>query len=131
MTACFDSWTVLAWLDGEKAARSIVNEHLASHRPLMSWINLAEVHYRTHKDQGLDQATMITTKLRVDFDFELPTEHRVIEAAMLNVDHPIALADCFAISTAADNGAVLFTGDPEILELPNLPCEARDLRPSG
>lgn len=73
---------------------------------------------------------MIVNKLRLDFDCELPTERRIVEAALLKAAHPIALADCFAISTAADNDAVLFTGDPEILAIAGLPCEVRDLRPS-
>lgn len=131
MTACFDSWAVLAWLDGDQPAQSIVDEALASHRPLMSWINLAEVHYRTHRDQGLDAATVVISKLRVAFDCELPTERRIVEAALLKAKHPIALADCFAISTAADSDATLFTGDPEIIAIDDLPCEIRDLRASG
>lgn len=109
---------------------SIVDESLASHRPLMSWMNLAEVHYRTHRDQGLDAATAVINKLRVAFDCELPTERRIIEAALIKAVHPIALADCFAISTAADNDAALFTGDPEIIDIEALPCEVRDLRPT-
>lgn len=131
MTTCLDSWAVLAWLDGDEPARSIVDECLSKQRPVMSWINLAEVHYRTHRDQGSDAATLVLNKLRVDFDCELPTERRIVEAALFKAAHPIALADCFAISTAADNDAVLFTGDPEILAIASLPCEVRDLRASG
>ena len=80
----------------------------------------------------------------IDGEFELTErgvlvrEHRdvrslggIFEVALVKTKHPIALADCFAISTAADNDAVLFTGDPEIIAIADLPCEVRDLRPSG
>jgi len=39
-----------------------------------------------------------------------------------------ALADCFAAATAAAHGAVLLTGDPELLELSDPPCQLEDLR---
>jgi predicted nucleic acid-binding protein len=41
-----------------------------------------------------------------------------------------ALADCFAVATAAAHGASLLTGDPEILEASGLPCPVEDLRPA-
>jgi hypothetical protein len=40
----------------------------------------------------------------------------------------MALADCFAVATAAANGATLWTGDPEIIEARDLPCAVLDLR---
>lgn len=36
--------------------------------------------------------------------------------AALKSDHPIAFAACFAIATAAANGATLITGDLEIVD---------------
>ena len=42
-----------------------------------------------------------------------------------------ALEPCFAIALAAEQGAVLLTGDPEILyRARELPCDAKDLRGS-
>lgn len=128
MTVCLDSWAVLAWLFGEQPAWNAVDEALDTHRPVISWINLGEVFYRVHRDQGAEQAAIVTNDLRSHLDCELPTERRILEAAEIKAVHPIALADCFAISTAADNDAVLYTGDPEILKIKNLPCEVRDLR---
>ena len=55
----------------------------------------------------------------------------MIEAARLKAAHPIALADCFAIATAAAHGLPLLTGDPEILSRVDLPCVVEDLRPGG
>ena len=52
----------------------------------------------------------------------------MIEVARLKAWAAIALGDCFAIATAAAHGLTLLTGDPEILELTDRPCEAEDLR---
>jgi len=50
-------------------------------------------------------------------------------AANLKAEHPIALADCFAVALAASEGAILLTGDPEIVDrTPALPCDVKDLR---
>jgi predicted nucleic acid-binding protein len=94
----------------------------------MSWINVTEVYYRIERDQGREAAVDVINTTRTAIDMELPTERRMIEAGRIKAANPIALADCFAISCAADNGAVLYTGDPEILSLPGLPCQLRDLR---
>lgn len=59
---------------------------------------------------------------------DLPGPARMIEAARLKAQHSIALGDCFALATAAAHGATLLTGDPEIIELPDPPCEVEDLR---
>jgi hypothetical protein len=49
--------------------------------------------------------------------------------AALKAEHPIALADCFAIATAAAGGVELITGDPEIvLRRAEMPCEIIDAR---
>jgi hypothetical protein len=49
--------------------------------------------------------------------------------ASLKAEHPIALADCFAIALAGEGEAVLMTGDPEIVDRGrDLPCEVKDLR---
>lgn len=94
----------------------------------MSWVNVAEVFYRVSRNAGEPVAVQRVNAMRSELDLELPTERRIVEAARLKAAHPIALADCFAISCAADNDAVLYTGDPEILAIKDLPCEVRDLR---
>lgn len=128
MTACLDSWAVIAWLKSESPAADEVGAVIARERPVISWINVAEVRYHVERAIGDRHATQVVNKLRSLLDCELPTERRIIEASRIKAAHPIALADCFAISTAADNGAVLFTGDPEIVGIEGLPCDVRDLR---
>ena len=127
MSVCLDSWAVLAWLDGQQPALDRVDEVIGS-RPVISWVNLAEVYYRLERDHGREQADRTLTELRAALSADLPGTARMIEAARLKARAPIALADCFAATTAAAHGLPLWTGDPELLDLPDPPCAMEDLR---
>ena len=127
MSACLDAWAVLAWLDGDEPARGRVEAALPD-RPVMSWINAVEVHYRVERDHGRSAADDVISSLRRALELELPTQSRMIETARIKAKIPIALGDCFALATAAAHRMPLLTGDPEILERNDLPCEVRDLR---
>ena len=127
MSVCLDSWAVLAWLDGEQPALSRI-EDVVDSRPVISWINLVEVYYRLERDQGRLAADDTLASVRSVVSPELPGTTRMIEAARLKARAPIALGDCFAVTTAAAHDLVLLTGDPEIIDLPDLPCQIEDLR---
>ena len=127
MSVCLDSWTVLAWLDGEEPALTRVNELIES-RPVISWVNLVEVYYRLERDHGRDAADETLGLLRATLSPDLPGTARMTEAARLKARAAIALGDCFAATTAAAHGLVLLTGDPELLALPDAPCALEDLR---
>jgi uncharacterized protein with PIN domain len=104
-----------------------VREVLAS-RPVVSWINLVEVYYRVERDHGRPEADEVLASLRAALACDLPGTGRMVEAARLKAVAPMALGDCFAVATATAHGLVLLTGDPEILEQPELPCTTEDLR---
>lgn len=127
MSVCLDSWAVLAWLDGEEPAQSRIEE-LVADRPLISWVNLVEVYYRVARDHGSNAADETLGDLRSALSLDLPGTARMIEVARLKAWAPMALADCFAVTTAAARNLVLLTGDPEILELEDCPCRVEDLR---
>jgi uncharacterized protein with PIN domain len=127
VTACLDSWVVLAWLDGESPACERV-EALLEERPVMSWVNAVEVYHRLERDHGRRAADDVLSEMRIAFDVELPGTSRMIETARLKARLPIALGDCFAIATAAAHGLPLLTGDPEIIGRDDLPCAVVDLR---
>jgi uncharacterized protein with PIN domain len=127
LSACLDSWAVLAWLDGESPAYERV-EQAVPDRPVMSWVNAVEVYYRVERDHGRDEADAVLRELRPLIDLDLPGTNRMIETARLKARAPIALGDCFAVATAAGHGLPLLTGDPEILDRDDLPCEVEDLR---
>lgn len=120
---------MLAWLDGLEPAAARV-EHVIHQRPVMSWINLAEVYYRVHRDHGHDEAETVLARLRGSLSLDEATPARIIEAARIKATHPIALADCFAAATAAAHNLPLLTGDPELLNALELGCTVEDLRAS-
>jgi ribonuclease VapC len=128
LSACLDSWAVLAWLDGEEPAAEAVSRAIERERPAISWMNLVEVHYRTTRDHGRQEADQVLAELRPQISEDLPGIAAMRAVASLKAEHPIALADCFAIALAAEKGAELLTGDPEIIEAKQLPCDVRDLR---
>lgn len=127
MTVVLDSWAILAWLDGEEPAMSAVNA-VIDERPTVSWINLVEVIYRLERQHGEYAAQETLADLRRVIAADLPGTGRMLAAARLKAQHPIALADCFAIATAAAVDGELWTGDPEILGLAEPGCAIRDLR---
>lgn len=97
----------------------------------MSWMNLVEVHYRTIRDHGRQEADQVLSELRPQITEHLPGVSAMRAVAAIKADNPIALADCFAIALAAEEGAQLLTGDPEILDRADeLPCSVVDLRAS-
>lgn len=130
MSVCLDSWSVLAWLDGEEPAQSRIQELLAD-RPLMSWVNLIEVYYRVARDHGTQAADGTLVDLRSALSLDLPGTARMVEVSRLKTRTAIALPDCFAVATAAAHDLVLLTGDPEIIDLEDRPCQVEDLRPDG
>ena len=129
MSVCLDSWAILAWLDGEEPAFSRL-ERLMPTRPTVSWVNLVEVYYRVERDHGRAAADETLRELRAALAPDLPGTARMIDVARLKARAAIALGDCFALATAAAHGFALLTGDPEILNLDDLPCEVEDLRPA-
>jgi PIN domain nuclease of toxin-antitoxin system len=126
LTACLDSWAVLAWLDGEEPAHGRV-EQLLDDRPLISWVNAVEVYYRVERDHGRPHADEVLAGLRKTFELDLPGTALMIETARLKASTPIALGDCFAIATACARKVTLLTGDPEIVDR-DTPCPVEDLR---
>jgi predicted nucleic acid-binding protein len=126
---CLDSWAVLAWLDGDEPAAEVVEGTIRQERPAMSWMNLVEVHYRTSRDHGGQEADKALAELRPLVAENLPGIAAMRSVANLKAEHPIALADCFAVALAAVEKAELLTGDPEIIErAEQLPCTVVDLR---
>lgn len=128
MTYALDSWAILSWLDGEEPAASRVEEVLAS-RPLMNWVNLGEVFYILMRRAGEKEAERVVRSLRLRIVPDEASVERVLAAARIKAQYPMALGDAFAISTALAHRAVLLTGDPEILSIDG-PWAAEDLRPS-
>jgi len=130
LTVVLDSWAVLRYLEGTGEAATAVAELLDGDRPLMSWINLGEVHYVLRRLHGEDDASETVRDLRDVIDARLPDERLVLDAARIKADQPMAYADAFAAALAVAQDAVLWTGDPELL-VDRAAWQWRDLRPIG
>jgi predicted nucleic acid-binding protein len=115
VSVVLDSWAVLRFLEDAPPAAAAVAELLDREDPLMSWINLGEVHYVIHRVHGEESAIETVRDLRDVIDVRLPDEQIVMDAARIKAVHPMAFADAFAAALARSHGATLWTGDPELL----------------
>jgi predicted nucleic acid-binding protein len=127
VSVCLDSWAVLAWLDGDEPAAAAVQRAFESERPWMSWLNTGEVAYQVERRHGVGEAALVVRRLRAAVALDDVTAERVLAAAHIKAEHPIAFADCFAAATAIARDATLLTGDRELLER-DVGCRTRDLR---
>ena len=115
MTVVLDSWAVLRYLENSEPASNLVAELLDADRPLMSWMNLGEVHHVIRPAHGEDAAMETVRDLRDLIEVRVPDERLFLDAARLKADHPMAYADAFGAALAIAEEATLWTGDPELL----------------
>lgn len=119
-----DAWAILALLQGEEPAASVVAELLATagHNKVkvyISLINLGEVFYSIGKRKGEEAARETLEELYHLPIVVSPAEHDlVLKAATLKIHHPLSYADAFAVALAQSLDAPVVTGDPEICSLP-------------
>jgi hypothetical protein len=67
-----------------------------SDRPVMSWMNVGEVAYLLERRHGAEEAARVVRQLRAAVALDAVTPERVLAAAHIKAQHPIAFADCFA-----------------------------------
>lgn len=127
MTVVLDSWAILRYLEGAGQAAELVDDLLRGEKPVASWINLGEVFSVVRRSVGEEAAAGTLRDLRDVLVGEVATEARVVEAARIKADHPMAYADAFAAATAMAHDATLWTGDPELL-VADADWRWRDLR---
>jgi predicted nucleic acid-binding protein len=96
----------------------------------MSWICLAEVYYRLHRELGRPEADRVLAILQGLLALDEATPERTLAAARIKAQHPIALGDCFAAATATAHQLPLLTGVPELLSTVDLGYTVEDLRSS-
>jgi len=114
-----DSFALLAYLNQEKGFEK-VRQALAKAQEsglhlLMNEINIGETYYILYRKRGEEKATYFLETIlpglpifQVSNDFE-----RVIAASKIKAQYSLSYADCFTISTAIQENAVILTGDPE------------------
>jgi predicted nucleic acid-binding protein len=123
----FDSWALLAYLEGEPAAERIERAWVEEGAAISS-INLGEVLYIRMRMSEEDSATADVDRVSdllevIEADWPL-----VAEAARIKARGGLSYADAFCVATAARIEAPLWTGDPEIVEQAAGFCEVVDLR---
>jgi predicted nucleic acid-binding protein len=126
VTLVLDSWAVLRWLEGVEPAAGRVDAAIADDAA-MSWINLGEVFYVLWRASGEVPARDVVSDIRSLVALDEATSERVLAAARLKAEFPMALGDAFAAATAVAHDALLLTGDPELLRGDG-PWRAEDLR---
>ena len=125
-----DTWPVIEHFEGTDPAASELGELLVRGRlrPVMSAATYAEVSYTLANRYGADAADhecrQLVRLVRIE-----PLDIRTANsAARLKHTYRMSLGDTFAAATAIRHGAVLWTGDPELL-CPDRVWTVRDLRP--
>lgn len=126
MTTVLDSWAVLRWLEGVQPAAGRV-EAAVNAGAHMSWINVGEVFYVVWRSSGEPAARQVVGDLRQRVKVDPATPDRVLAAARVKAEFPMALGDAFAAAAGIEHDAVVLTGDPELL-VPGGPWRAEDLR---
>lgn len=115
MAIVLDSWALLALLNDEPAA-GLVEQAWLREKPMMCSINLGEVFYALIRAHGEDPARRAIKKARAELSVLDPDWSLVVEAARTKAGGGLSYADCFALATARQVGAALWTGDPELIE---------------
>jgi Predicted nucleic acid-binding protein, contains PIN domain len=118
----FDSWAVIAYLEGEPSAEKVADHIADAHDdgiPLfMSVVNAGEVWYIIAREASVSDADRSIKELKhlgiefVDADWTLAHE-----AGGFKSKYKMSYADCFAAALAKHKKALLLTGDPEFKQV--------------
>lgn len=117
-----DSWPMMAYLQGETAAKRVIDiiadAHDNGHSLLMSVVNAGEVWYNIAQRTGPDRADEAIDLLRslgikfIDVDWETTKI-----AANYKAKGGVSYADNFAAALTKHHKATLITGDAEFKQL--------------
>ena len=118
----FDSWAVIAYLEGEPAAEKVANHIADSHDddiPLfMSVVNAGEVWYIIAREASVSDADRSILQLRqLGIEFVEANWTLAHESAGFKSKYKMSFADCFAAALAKQKKALLLTGDPEFKQV--------------
>jgi PIN domain nuclease of toxin-antitoxin system len=121
-----DAWALIAFFN-DLAAAPRVEAVLEEGGGAICSINLGEVLYRRTRVAGTSTARADVDALRRGLDVVDPDWQLVEAAAALKAEGGLSYADAFCVATATRLDAPLWTGDPEIIDLPG-DQEVVDLR---
>jgi predicted nucleic acid-binding protein len=105
----------------EKIAR-MISQAMRSSRPIyMNVINLGEIVYSAKRAFGDQKKIEVLAHVeRLGFRILPVSNDLVFRAAEYKASFSMSFADCFALASAVEHGAVLVTGDPEFRAVEHL-----------
>ena len=121
----FDSHALLAYFQKEEGAEVVaeiltrtISQDLDR---LICSINLGEILYLTKRRFGDEKKLQALAKIhQLGIRIISVPDSLVFQAAEVKAIYPISYADCFALSCAINESAVLVTGDPEFKHVSHL-----------
>lgn len=113
-----DSFAILAFLEDEHGAtrvEAIIEQaEKDTLQAILSIINLGEILYITQRERGLPAAQKtLATIDQLPLKVLSANRKRVLAAAHIKANFPVAYADAFAIAAAQEFSGIVLTGDPE------------------
>jgi uncharacterized protein len=120
-----DSYALLAYFQAEPGGldvRALFEAAIDNHSILhVSLINVGEMFYIAHREQGQSRAEEMLRDLRLlPVAFAVVSEERILASARIKASYPLSYADAFAVALAHELGATLVTGDPEFMGVASL-----------
>jgi len=118
----FDSWAIIAYLEGEPAAQKVADHIADAHDddiPLfISVVNAGEVWYIIAREASISEADRSILQLRqLGIEFVDANWTLAHDAGSYKSKHKMFFADCFAAALAKQKRAVLLTGDAEFKQV--------------
>ncbi|TSC84396.1 MAG: PilT-like protein [Microgenomates group bacterium Gr01-1014_16] len=120
-----DSFALIAYFRAEPASSKVTtllqDAKSGKIHLFLSYINLAEVYYKTIRESGLDKGHEVLAILKaLPIKIISLSDEIVLAAAEIKAVHPMSFADCFATALALENHAAVLTGDPEFKSVEKL-----------
>src|SRR4051812_24388128 len=118
----FDSWAVIAYLDGEPAAERVADRIADAHDdgiPLfMSVVNAGDVWYIIASEASVSDEDRSIAQLRqLGIEFVDANWRLAHEAGGFKSKYKMSFADCFAAALAKQQKALLSTGNREFKQV--------------
>jgi ribonuclease VapC len=105
----------------EKVARMLAQAMRSGTPKYMNAINLGEIVYSTKRAFGDQKKIEVLAHVeRLGFRILPVPNDLVFRAAEYKASFSMSFADCFALASAVEHGAVLVTGDPEFQAVEHL-----------
>ena len=121
----FDSHALLAFFqkeDGAEVVAEILRKAISQNLDrLVCIINLGEILYLIKRRFGDEKKLQILAKIhQLGIQTLSVPDSLVFQAAEIKASYPISYADCFALSCAVNESAILVTDDPEFRQVSHM-----------